>query len=220
MLFYPTISRPKLFTYKMIPIHETGISFRGEYLTDLNLGYDITIGNGIGASWVQDNDKTKSLLLAGHMNPIIGLRLGASYYKDRIASGINSPKGILEFPVNYNIYSGTLAYFKDNIEFLSEFSYSSAEQDSDEGTSEVSSGYFGYFAYKFGKIIPYLRYDNLNFDTKEVYFNAPDQQDLVLGCRYEVSYLVILKLEYEMGTIGIKDIEQTNKIFFQIAIGF
>lgn len=220
MLFYPTITRPKLFSFKLIPIHETGISFRGEYLTNLNLGYDITIGNGMGASFVSDNDKTKSLLLTGYLNPIDGLRVGGSYYKDRIAIGINAPSGILPHPIDFSIYSATLAYFKNNIEFLSEFSISNAEQDVDEGGNQTAIGYFGYAGYKMGKFIPYLRFDNLDFDNKAVYYNYIDQQDLIIGLRYEVNYLALLKLEYAMGNVGVKDMEQTNKIYFQVAIGF
>ena len=60
----------------------------------------------------------------------------------------------------------------------------------------------------------------MDFENKKVYYNYIDQQDLTIGFRYEVNYLVLLKLEYAMENVGLKDIEQTNKIYFQAAVGF
>jgi len=220
MLFYPTISRPKIFTSKLLPVHETGISFRGEYLTDLNFGYDITIGNGLGASFVADNDKTKSLLISGHVNPIQGLRVGTSYYMDRVAIGVNSPAGALQYPIDYGVISGTFAYFKDDIEFLSEVALTKAKEDVDGGSEESTFGYFGYVAYKFGNLIPYVKYDNINFEAKDVYFNNADQHAVAVGIRYEINYMARVKLEYVMDNFELKGVEQTNKIFFQVAVGF
>ena len=87
-VFFPTIYRPDLFADHFIPLHTTGISIQGHDLGKLKLGYDLMVGNGIGSAETSDNDKAKSLTAAVSIKPVEHLRIGISFYTDKIISKV------------------------------------------------------------------------------------------------------------------------------------
>ena len=54
--------------------------------------------------------------------------------------------------------------------------------------------------------------------NQEVYFMPENTQSFVGGLRYELSYLAVLKLEYQHAKSPLYTI--TDKVTFQIAVGF
>src|SRR3978361_28448 len=86
-VFFPTIYRPLLFDANIIPLHTTGIRLQGDNLGYVNFGYDFMVGNGLGSTDVQDNDKNKSVTAAIHIKPTDGLQIGTSFYYDVICKG-------------------------------------------------------------------------------------------------------------------------------------
>ena len=108
-VFYPTIGRPLLFSAEIIPLHTTGVNFQGHDLGNLKFGYDFMIGNGLGSSPVEDNDKYKSITAAVHLKPIEKMRIGASYYNDVVSKGATVEGKTINWKVNQQLITGSVA---------------------------------------------------------------------------------------------------------------
>ena len=120
-VFFPTIERPLLFAANIIPLHTTGVSLQGHDLGDIKFGYDFMVGNGIGSEEISDNDKRKSVTAAVHIKPIQNLRIGASFYNDVLAKGATTHDNrVINWKVNQNLFTGSVAYFGKKFEFLGE----------------------------------------------------------------------------------------------------
>ena len=69
-----------------------------------------------------------------------------------------------------------------------------------------------------------MRVDFLDFSSQEVLFSNKRHQGALLGLRYEINYLAVLKLEYNytesMSMSDHSTMTHTNAINFQFAIGF
>lgn len=219
-LFFPTIGRPEMFKAKLIPIHTSGVRIQGSSLTKLNFGYDILVGNGIGASDIADNDKTKSLTTAIHVKPVQGIRIGASMYYDRLAAGVVGPNGAaLMHPMDHRLYSGSIAAFKKKLEVLAEYTLAQYAMDSEMNQpTSTTHAVFGYLGYRFNRLVPYFRYDLVDVDKNTMYLNNQDISSITVGVRYEVNHMAVVKLEYEYDEKQGQD--PYNHMYFQIAIGF
>ena len=68
------------------------------------------------------------------------------------------------------------------------------------------------------KFVPYVRFDLLNFDDKELYYIKNNTTSFVGGLRYEINYLTVVKLEYQHDDADLTGTR--NMITAQIAIGF
>ena len=221
-VFFPNIYRPLLFQDFMIPVHTTGISIQGLNLTKLNFGYDIMIGNGIGSGDLSDNDDNKSITAAVHIKPFDGFRAGGSFYYDKVSAGVEGHHGSHttgdDIPAfTQMIYSGSLSYFKNNFELLSEASFVNNEFDS-LGTF-TSFGSYVHAGYRVTpKLIPYVRYDVVDYDGKDKWFGGNSRQSFIAGARYEFSYLAVLKGEFQQTMPEIGD--NSNMVTLQFAIGF
>ncbi|MDB5246229.1 MAG: hypothetical protein JWQ40_623 [Segetibacter sp.] len=217
-VFFPTIERPLLFEAEIIPLHTTGLSIQGQNLGESKFGYDFMIGNGLGASDLGDNDKRKSITAGVRISPKEGLTLGGTYYNDVIAQGAKMHGGqINNWKVNQNLYSGSVAYFGKKFELLAEASITSNHTDT-TGTKETFAGYF-YAGYKIKeKFVPYIRMDNINSQSGEVYYHHPDRTSFVAGFRYEINYLSVVKLEFQHSNISMTG--KADKVMAQFAIGF
>jgi hypothetical protein len=227
-LFFPTIGRPELFNQSIIPIHTTGIGLSGENLTDLKIGYTLMAGNGLGSSDISDDNVFKSYVAAVHFKPIEGLRLGASAYFDNISGSVHVHDAmgkdiVVNNLINQKLFSGSIAYFKNNYEFLAEGSNCINSTDS-IGSRTTKAGYI-YFGYKIKDIIaPYVRYDRIIYQNGEMLFKGANTESFCAGIRYEMSYLTVFKLEYQykqsLKTAASGPSIYTNNISFQIALGF
>jgi hypothetical protein len=216
-VFFPTINRPLLFQEKIIPIHTTGISFQGLNLGNLKFGYDFMIGNGLGSSDVLDNDKYKSITAAVHIKPKDGLRIGASYYHDVISEGAEVHGKIVNTRINQSLITGSLAYFGKKFEFLAESTFAINSNDSTGTPLTVASYAYAGFRLK-KKWVPYIRFDNLHYQSGEFLFEADNTTLIVGGLRYEINFLAVVKLEYQYEHRELAGNE--NRVTAQFAIGF
>ncbi|MDO7854653.1 hypothetical protein [Hymenobacter convexus] len=227
-VFFPTIDRPLLFEQGIIPLHTTGVSLQGQNLGRLRFGYDAMVGNGIGAGDVEDNNPVKSLTLAVHIKPTDRMRLSASLYHDAISKGSlghSHTGGIMPAAltrINQNILTGSISYndsvFSKKFELLAESSMASNRSDS-LGTQRAMATYAYAGLRLTDKFVPYIRLDDIRYTTgQEVYFMANETQSFVGGMRYEISYLAVVKLEYQRTKSHLYPV--ANKVTFQIAVGF
>ena len=216
-VFYPTIERPLLFAADIIPLHTTGISLQGHDFGKLKFGYDLVVGNGLGSSSIADNDKRKSVTAAVHIRPEDNLVIGISYYNDAVAKGATVMGKVIGWKVNQNLFTGSVAYFGKKFELLTEGTFGINKTDT-TGSKNTLAAYL-YTGYKVTeKIIPYIRLDNLHYQNGEIYFDKDNTTSVVAGVRYQISYLAVVKLEYQHKHSEIeKDID---KITAQFAIGF
>lgn len=147
---------------------------------------------------------------------------GASFYYDKVSAGFeghhgsHSTGGALP-AFTQMIYSGSLLYFKNNLELLSEGSM--VTNDFDLTGSYSSFGSYVHAGYRvMPKLIPYVRYDLVDYDGKDMWFGGNSRQSFIVGARYEFSYLAVLKGEFQQTMPEIGD--DSNMITLQFAIGF
>jgi hypothetical protein len=216
-VFYPTIQRPLLFDAEIIPLHTTGINFQGHDLGSVKFGYDFMVGNGLGSAPVKDNDKYKSITAAVHIKPVEGMRIGASYYNDVVSKGADVEGKVLNWKVNQQLLTGSFAYFGKKFELLTESTLGLNHTDT-TGTKQTLASYL-YTGYKITqKIIPYIRIDDLHYQDGEILFAKDNTTAFILGIRYQINYLAVVKLEYQHTK---QEMEGTNdKLTMQFAIGF
>lgn len=216
-VFFPTIQRPLLFAANIIPIHTTGIALQGQNLGKLKFGYNFMIGNGIGSKEIIDNDKYKSITAAVHIKPVDRMQVGASFYHDIISAGAEVEGKVITEKINQQLYTGSFAYFGKKFEVLTEGTFSSNNADSTGMAHSFASYLYGGIRIK-EKWIPYFRIDYLKYQNDEIYFNKNDTFSYLVGLRYEINYLIVVKIEYQhidTETSGLSDLLNT-----QIAIGF
>jgi hypothetical protein len=221
-VFFPTIYRPLMFSAGIIPLHTTGISLQGLNLGRLKFGYDLMFGNGLGSNDLTDNNAYKSVTLALHIKPFDGLRIGASYYRDVISSGVFSSHhggqvNIFSKSVKQQLFSGSISYFGKKVEFLSEGTMAVNKTDS-TGISTSNSMYVYAGVKVKEKIVPYIRFDLLSYGNNEVYFKKDNTVAYLVGIRYQINYLAVIKFEYEHDKSKITGL--VDKYTAQFAIGF
>lgn len=218
-VFYPTIYRPLLFDANIIPLHTTGVRLQGDNLGDIRFGYDFMVGNGLGSTDVQDNDKFKSVTAAVHIKPADGLQIGTYFYWDVISKGA-TPHGFtmpVKYQVNQNLITGSIAYFGKRYELLAESTFAYNHTDS-IGTKQTNASYIYVGIRVTDKLVPYAKVERINYQRGEMYYMKDNVTSFIAGIRYEISYLAVIKLEYEYDK---KEIEgQINRVTAQFAIGF
>jgi hypothetical protein len=218
-VFFPTIYRPLLFDANIIPLHTTGISLQGQNLGDLKFGYDLMIGNGLGSTDIEDNDKTKSVTAAIHIKPVEGLRIGTSYYHDIISKGatVHESTETIKHQVNQNLFTGSVAYFGKKFEVLAETTLAHNHTDT-TGTKRTTASYIYAGVRVTNKLVPYAKVERLNYQQGEMYYHKDNTTSFIGGIRYEINYLAVIKLEYEHDNREIAG--RLNRITAQFAIGF
>ena len=216
-VFFPTIFRPILFDAHIIPIHTTGISFRGQNLGDMKFGYDLMLGNGIGSSEVFDDNKGKSITAAVHIKPREGVRLATSWYHDVIPEGTTTQDHILEWQVSQNLYTASASYLGEKFEWLAEGTLCFNKSDTTGSQQTVAWYVYGGIKIK-EKIVPYIRLDQLHFQEGEIYYHKNNTTAFVGGIRYNINYLIALKLEYQHQRF--EEGQDMNRLTAQLAVGF
>jgi hypothetical protein len=216
-VFYPTIERPLLFDAEIIPLHTTGVNFQGHDLGSLKFGYDFMVGNGLGSSPVEDNDKYKSITAAVHIKPMDKMQIGASYYNDVVSKGATVEGKTINWKVNQQLVTGSFAYFGKKFELLAESTLGLNRTDT-TGTKQTLASYI-YSGYKITqKISPYIRFDDLHYQDGEILFTKDNTKAFVVGLRYQVNYLAVIKMEYQHTKQELEG--NDDKITLQVAIGF
>ncbi len=226
-LFYPTVDRPLIFIANVIPLHTTGIALQGHDLGKLRFGYDLMVGNGLGSTEIEDNDKNKSLTIAAHIKPAENLRIGGSYYYDVISKGAavhyhqddqeRHEDRVVEWRTVQNMFTGSVAYFGRKFEVLAEATL--AVNRTDTTCYKKTLGSYLYAGYKITeKITPYFRIDQVHFQKGEVFYIKDNRHAFQAGINYQISYLANLKFEYQYMKSEITG--KRNKITAQVAVGF
>jgi hypothetical protein len=215
-VFFPTIFRPLLFATGIIPIHTTGVSVQGHDLGKIKFGYDVMVGNGLGSNDITDNDKRKSITAAVHIKPADNLRIGVSYYNDVISKGSRVHDHFIMQTVKQQLFSASVGYFK-KLEILAESTMAINNTDSTGLKTTIAS--YAYAGIKIKeKFIPYLRYDKIHYQEGDLYFHKDNTSSILIGIRYQVNYLAVIKLEFEHG--NSEHTGKTEKVSAQFAIGF
>ncbi len=216
-VFFPTIYRPLLFDANIIPLHTVGAGVQGHDLGKLKFGYDFFVGNGIGSSVVLDNDKYKSFTTEVYIKPLDKLRLGISWYNDVISKGADAEGKTINWKVNQNLFTASISSFGKKFEILAESTAGINHTDT-TGSRTTFASYI-YAGYKIKeKLIPYIRFDNIQYQNGEIFYNKNNITSLVAGLRYEINYLAVVKLEYQYQHSEL--LNNTNKVTAQFAIGF
>jgi hypothetical protein len=216
-VFFPTIGRPLLFAAHIIPIHTMGFALQGQNLGKLKFGYNFMVGNGIGSNEITDNDKYKSITAAIHFVPIERMKIGVSFYNDIISEGVELFGTVIDEKVKQQLYTGSVSYFGNKFEVLAEGTLVNNSTDSEGSVQSFASYLYAGIIIK-EKWVPYFRVDFLNYQNGDPYLGNNDTKAILAGLRYELSYLMVLKLEYQYKDRDITGIE--NKIIVQFAIGF
>ncbi|GAA4411531.1 hypothetical protein GCM10023187_37550 [Nibrella viscosa] len=216
-IFYPTVEWPLLFEADIIPKRGTGISFQGLNLGSLRFGYDLMITNGIGSGDFIDNNRFKAVTASVHIKPVQDLKIMASYYHDVISAGTVINDRPIRQQVTQDLITGSAAYFGKKFEFVVEGT-SANNQTSASGNRNTLASYV-YAGVRIGqRFIPYLRYDNLQYTTGEAFYVKNNTTSFAAGFRYEISYLTVVKLEYQNQNSELSGISDGLKA--QLAIGF
>jgi len=216
-VFFPTIERPLLFAANIIPLHTTGVGVQGHDLGNLKFGYDLMVGNGLGSNEISDNDKNKSVSMAIHIKPVEKLRLGASYYYDVISKGADVHDRVINWQVNQQLFTGSLAYFGRKFELLAESTIALNKTDTTGSKQTIASYIYGGYRIT-EKIIPYFRIDDLHYQDGEIYYIKDNTTSIVGGIRFQINYLAAIKLEYQHSDAEIEG--KIDKFTVQFAIGF
>ncbi len=222
VLLQPTISRPHMFRFEdeggILSIHTTGVLLSGRDLSRLHIGFDVLVGNGIGSSPTEDNNNAKSVTVAVSTQITSALKIGASAYHDRLAVGTKGlrPEALLE-DVDQTLLGGYAAYTREHIELLTEYQHV-ANHGRVTARTNGTDAFYAYGGYRLGRLVPYARYDALQFSKADPYFTPNDSRQLLLGARYDVASTVSTKLE-----IGQRTTNEFGSVRFfsmQVAVGF
>ena len=216
-VFYPTIDRPLLFPANFIPLHTTGFGAEGHDLGSVRFGYNVLVGNGLGATDIANNDQRVSLTAGVYIKPVNPLRIGVSYYNDQIAPGADVHGKTITWQVNQQIYTGSIAYFGRKFELLAEGSLATDRTDT-TGTQQNWASYV-YAGFRItDKLVPYVRFDRLQYGEGEVYYTKDNTTSFLAGIRYYVDFLLVLKFEYQHIDSQVNGL--LDGYTFQVALGF
>jgi hypothetical protein len=221
-LLQPTIERPLMFKFEddggPLPVHTTGVMAAGRNLTSLHLGYDVMIGNGIGSTPISDNNPAKSVTLALHSQVTSVMRIGASYYHDRIGAGTPVLSDTLQLAESLRraMYGGFVAYLGSRYEVLGEY-----QRVTDEGATagrRRSDLYYVYGGVRLGDLTPYAQFNDLRFAAGDAYFDTGNRRLGIVGVRYDFASTTALKAEYHRTRSGSG--VWANEMAVQVAVGF
>jgi len=86
------------------------------------------------------------------------------------------------------------------------------------GTQQTAAWYvYGGIKIK-EKVVPYIRIDQLHYQEGEIYYHKNNTTSFVGGIRYNINYLIALKLEYQHQRF--EEGEDMNRLTAQLAVGF
>jgi hypothetical protein len=220
-LIQPTIDRPVMFLFEnrrgVLPIHTTGVQVGGRDISPLHLGYDVMIGNGIGSTPTTDNDRSKSYTVSVHSQVTSALRIGASFYGDHIAAGtLNLAGTAMPEGVSQRMIGGFAVLQGSQYELITEYQHSRNRPDSVAPT--VTQAFYAYGGYRFGNLVPYARFDRLQFPAGDLYYTDDDVRLGIVGARYDFSPQVTGKAELRRRTTTSAG--TFTEVAAQIAVGF
>ena len=216
-LFFPTIDRPSSFGLA-IPIHTLGVRLQGQNLGELNLGYDVVLGNGLSSSDAGDDDLGKSVTAAVHVKPFDDSRFGITYYHDNIRGNrVGSHGGHGEGhwvqvlsdsdAANDSLFYGGDVVFqlacasfrmqKPTWESLVELAFNHNSYE-DESLAETSNAFvYGYFGRVFGNETLYGLVDYTLTDEDDKHYLPQELTKIGLGWKHEFAPSIHVKSQVE-----------------------
>jgi hypothetical protein len=220
-LIQPTIERPLMFMFEddggIFPVHTIGVLVAGRDISPLHLGYDLMLGNGIGSTQEQDNNRAKSLTLAAHSQVTSALKIGASAYFDRLAAGTATlTDTTLAEATTDRIIGGFAALSQPRLELLAEYQHSTIK--SANVGSRGTDAFYVYGGYRFGNFVAYGRYEEVRHASGDPYYGADDFRQGLLGGRYDFGATVTAKLELRRERLSSSG--SNSQIAAQVAVGF
>lgn len=178
------------------------------YFFEVTNGRAFTGGvNGIQSSGDTDGMKATNVGFVVKPARLPGLELGASLYRDRLDPGQGSRW-------NEKIMTFRAVYQRGNIQFLNEFAHLRHQRgglsplggvDAMPGLADRSSisGVYSQFGYRFGKLVPYFRFDYLNAPganpiARSVFgAGAGTNREFSSGVFYDLSSFSALKFQVD-----------------------
>lgn len=231
-LFFPTIDRP-LFFSSMVPVHTSGVSFRGQYIGSMSFGYDLVIGNGISSTDVYDASYNKAVMAGVHTRPDDNTRIGVSYYNDYmptnkpgVHSGHSSYSSGYKGALNFELYSLSIKRFTDKYEFMSETGYGVNTTDSLGKAENFSS--FNYLGVKVKDVNTiYAVVDYMHIADNDLHAAPGKQLKTAIGYKYEFSETCNVKFQVERTIAADNHLSHHGDLHverydfkFQLAYGF
>lgn len=218
----PTIDRPPLVAFEddggPLPIHTVGLLASARDLTQAHLGFDVLVGNGLGATPESDNNNARSLTVELSSQVTSTLQVGVNGYFDHLAVGTPGV-GALALPARtrQGIVGGYAALMGPTIEGIAEFQHIENRPRGFETAS--NDGFFVYAGYRTGRWVTYGRYDQFHVAGNDFYYaGVPTEKRGLVGGRWDFSTLTTGKLELRRRSpSGGKN---ATDLAAQIAIGF
>lgn len=205
-VFFPVIDRPFAFSH-FVPLHTLGVQWQGQNIGRYRFGYDAMVGNGIDGTDVRQEGVSPATMLAVHLKPIEGMRIGASYYHDYLEkNGYGAHSGHTtapEIPVSarytgpldFSLASLSLAWFGERAEFLHEHTFNDTRTDS-LGLAKNHSD-FTYLGVRLGALVPYALNEHLRSSDNDIHVYPMAKLRQAIGVRIEATPLVNLKVQVE-----------------------
>lgn len=212
---------------EIIPVswEEVGVQLRGELKIhgDSSLVkpfYAIYVVNGLKSANPQNTSirdmrgnvldtLSGGLAYGGNIGAEIGkyFNIQFNYYK-----GDYNPAG----DANLAIYGTSLAFDNGKFSFYGELHAANQEFTVNGVENDLSKyGFYAQLAYKYNKIEPVLRYDQIRLDG----LDTEDRDRITLGLNYHLYQNAVLKVNYEL--ISNKGVDVENNLFsVQLAVGF
>ncbi len=220
-LLQPTALRPDLVLFEdeggVLPIHTTGLQVSGRDIGSWHVGYDVLLGNGIGSTPTEDDNPSKSLTLAGHVQATSALRIGTSAYFDRIsASTPTLTGGALGSSLSQQILGAYVAYLGSDLEVMGEFQRVSNTPRG--GKTRVTNGGYAYAGRRIGDWVPYARYDAILFAAGDTWFGGTPVRSGTIGLRHDLGSAAVVKLEMRRERVDGQ--ASVTRIVAQFAIGY
>lgn len=215
----PSAGRPLVFARRIFPMHITGLMATGDYIGERNFSYRVMVANGRGSSPLKDNDKYKGFGFTAGISPVEDLKITGGSWFDRISAGVkNLQDTVLTESIRQMLFSVTATYLPTgkNVELLSEvFFINNAPRSG--GSARTAAGYV-HLGYTLGKVTPYYRFDYIEVDNNDRFFEVEDVTGHTAGVRYSFSYLANIKLEYQVS--NYETARTDNTVALQIGVGF
>lgn len=217
----PTIERPLMFKFEdeggVLPIHTVGLLLSGNNISPAHLTYEFLIGNGIGSTPIQDNNRSNSYTAELRSQVTSALEVGVSAYSDRAGRGtVNLGGDTLALNMTQRMFGGFVSFLGARNEVIAEYQrvMNRSEGDSNRSTDAM----FVYAGHRIGRFVPYARYDMLGYQAGDPYFVVNDTKMALVGARYDFGPMTTVKLEGRRRDAA--DIGVTRDLVAQVAIGF
>lgn len=239
-LFFPVIDRPTAFSY-LIPLHTLGLQLQGQNIGAQKWGYDFMFGNGIDSTDALQEGHSPAAMLAVHAKPVEGMRIGASYFYDRLETntpGAHAGHGIApgfqranayKGPVNFHLACVSAAWFGKEHEFLNEFVYNAAQTELAGKADNYAN--FTYAGWRLrDHWVAYGLADYLRTADNDLHTYPFKRMKFALGLRHEFNHLLNVKVQLEhttehhahlhMGKVAYWHVDRVPGLRVQVAYGF